>query len=285
MRLIALILCLLLPAFAQAQSLREITLPDGRFYLFARPAGQGAVPLIVALHGGGGNPEQFERVSHIAEKALAAGFAVALPAGTPGRMGRLRTWNAGYCCATAQRQAVDDVAFLDAVIADAQGRGASGPVFLTGMSNGAMMAQTYAARRSGRVAGVASVSGTMDAAHLNLSAPVPLLHIHGTADPMVPFGGGPGDSSLTQTDFSPVEAVLQRFRAPFGPLVAETTASDPAQDGVSLQTTVWRGDGQPRVTLIKVIGGGHEWPGGRRSEIADLDAGDAAIAFFRAQMR
>lgn len=285
MRLIALILCLLLPTFAQAQNLRDVALPDGRFFLFARPAGQAEVPLIVALHGGGGNPEQFDRVSRIAEKALAAGFAVALPAGTPGRMGRLRTWNAGYCCAAAQRQGVDDVAFLDTVIASARQAGATGPVFLTGMSNGAMMAQTYAAQRAGRVAGLASVSGTMDAAHQRVSGPVPLLHIHGTADPMVPFGGGPGDSSLTQTNFAPVDLVLQAFRAPFGPLVAQTTASDPAPDGVSLQTTTWSRDGQPRVTLIKIIGGGHEWPGGRRSNIADLDAGDAAIAFFRAQMR
>lgn len=285
MRLIALILCLFLPAIVQAQSLHEIPLPDGRFYLFARPAGQGAVPLIVALHGGGGNPDQFERVSRLAEKALAAGFAVALPAGTAGRMGRLRTWNAGYCCATAQQRGVDDVAFLDAVIASAGQAGATGPLFLTGMSNGAMMAQTYAARRAGRVAGVASVSGTMDVAHQVVAGPVPLLHIHGTADPMVPFAGGPGDSSLTQTDFAPVGAVLQAFRAPFGPLVAQTMPSDPAKDGVSLETTVWSRDGKPRVVLIRVIGGGHEWPGGRRSKIADLDAGDAAIAFFRARMR
>ncbi len=283
MRLIALILCLFLPSLAQGQSLREITLPDGRFYLFARPAGQAEVPLVVALHGGGGNPEQFERASQIAEKALAAGFAIALPAGTPGRMARLRTWNAGYCCAAAQRQGVDDVAFLDAVIASAAQAGASGPVFLTGMSNGAMMAQTYAARRAGRVAGVASVSGTMDTRRLRVGAPVPLLHIHGTADPMVPYAGGQGDSSLTRADFSSVAEVMADFRAPFGAM-GESRKSWTA-GGYDFVRTAWSTGGQEKVVLITVEGGDHEWPGGRRADDQALDASDMAIAFFKAQMR
>ncbi|MBL4927467.1 alpha/beta hydrolase family esterase [Fuscibacter oryzae] len=283
MRLTVLLLLLWLPVSAHAQPLQEVTLPDGRYYLFARPDGDAAVPLIVALHGGGGNPAQFDRVSYIAQSAVAAGFAVALPAGTGGRAGKLKTWNAGYCCAAAQRERVDDIAFLDAVIADAQEHGASGPVFLTGMSNGAMMAQTYAARRANRVAGVASVSGTMDAGHLRVGGPVPLLHIHGTADPMVPFGGGPGDSSLTQTDFSPVEAVLADFRAPFGAM--EMGHKSWTADGYDFLRTAWSKGGHEEVVLIAIEGGDHEWPGGRRAEDQALDASDTVIAFFKAQMR
>lgn len=283
MHLIALILFLLLPLAAQAQSLAEISLPDGRFYLFARPKGHGAVPLIVALHGGGGNPDQFNRASDIAQKALASGFAVALPAGTPGRGGLLRTWNAGYCCAVAQRQGVDDIAFLDAVIADAQGRGGSGPVFLTGMSNGAMMAQTYAARRARSVAGVASVSGTMDAGHLRVAGPVPLLHIHGSADRMVPLAGGPGDSSLTQTDFASVDSVLADFRASFGAM--DSARKSWTAGGYTFRRTAWGKAGHENVVLIVIEGGDHEWPGGRRAEDQALDASDMAIAFFKAQMR
>ena len=283
MRLFSLVLLVLFPLCAPAQSLQEVTLVGDRSYLFARPEGDGAVPLIVALHGGGGNPDQFNRVSRIAEKALAAGFAIALPAGTGGRAGRLKTWNAGYCCAAAQREGVDDIAFLDAVIADAKGRGGTGPVFLTGMSNGAMMAQTYAAQRAGRVAGVASVSGTMDAAHLRVAGPVPMMHIHGTADPMVPFAGGQGESSLTRTDFASVEDVLADFRAPFGAM--DTGRKSWMAGGYGFERTAWSKGGHEEVVLIVIKGGDHEWPGGRRAEDQALDASDTVIAFFKAQMR
>lgn len=274
-------LALPLPALA---GLREVQLADGRWYLFDRPAGTAPVPLILALHGGGGNPRQFARDSGLATRAVAAGFAIAFPAGTGGRAGRLLSWNAGYCCARAQAEGVDDAGFLDRVAADAGRRfGAGGPLFLTGMSNGAMMAQTYAALRGARVAGVASVSGTMDAARLAPAAAVPLLHIHGTADRMVPFAGGVGQSSLTRTDFAAAATVLQAFRAPFGAMT-EVTATRSA-GGFTFTQTEWRKGGRARVVLIAIGGGRHEWPGGRRAEDQALQASDEIIAFFAAQLR
>lgn len=282
MRVLILLILMLLPAGAMAD-LREVRLADGRFYLFDRPAGQAAVPLIVALHGGGGNPAQFARSSGLAQAAVRAGFAIAFPAGSARRQERMLAWNAGYCCGWAAETGVDDLGFLDRVVADAGQRfGASGPVFLTGMSNGAMMAQTWAARRAGRVAGLATVSGTMDAGRLRVMAPVPFLHIHGTADRMVPFAGGVGDSSLTRTDFAPVAAVLADFRRPFGPM-ADSTGSRTA-GGFTFRRTVWAKGGRARVVLIAVEGGGHEWPGGARAEDQALDATDEVIAFFRAQL-
>lgn len=283
MRLVILLLLLILPAGAMAE-LREVRLADGRFYLFDRPAGQGPVPLIVALHGGGGNPAQFARSSGLAQAAVRAGFAIALPAGSARRQERMLAWNAGSCCGWAAQAGVDDLGFLDRVVADAGQRfGATGPLFLTGMSNGAMMAQSWAARRAAQVAGVATVSGTMDAAHLGVGAPVAFLHIHGTADRMVPFAGGPGDSSLTRTDFAPVAAVLAGFRRPFGAMTEVTTET--SAGGYRFRRTVWSKRGRARVVLIAVEGGAHEWPGGRRAEAQAMSATEEIIAFFRAQLR
>jgi len=175
--------------------------------------------MIVALHGGKGSPRQFARSSGLAAPALRAGYAVVWPAGT-GR-GPLLTWNGVCCCGYAARQGVDDLAFLDAVIADATGLDAA-RVFLTGMSNGSLMAEAYAARRPAAVRAVAGVAGTLDLARLPPKGRVPLLLIHGTADDHVPYRGGTGREGFTDTDFTPVASVTAAFRKVAEPGLAAT---------------------------------------------------------------
>jgi len=269
-------------AKAPAKALTTATLGDGRTYLIALPDGVIAPPLIVALHGGGGSPQQFARNSGLTEPALAAGYAIAYPAGTSRRGFGLRVWNAGYCCGYAPAAGVDDVGFLDRVIADAGRRFGvdTGRVYMTGMSNGAIMTQLYAARRPGRLRAIASVSGTLDAAHDRPDAPVPILHIHGTADDHVPYAGGQGESSLTRTDFTSVADDIAAFLRPFG---GHLTRTDERRGG-HVERTIWRdGKGTPEVELVTIDGGGHVWPGGNRTKARDeqdVSATDEAIRFF-----
>jgi polyhydroxybutyrate depolymerase len=121
MRTLVLVLLLVLPTLARADTLSRVEMADGRFYLIALPDGVPNPPLILALHGGGGSPAQFARTSRLTAPALAAGFAIAYPAGTS-RGGPLLTWNGLYCCGSAQGSGVDDTAFLAAVIDDAARR-------------------------------------------------------------------------------------------------------------------------------------------------------------------
>ncbi|EEW25973.1 alpha/beta hydrolase family esterase [Rhodobacter ferrooxidans] len=287
MRIVLSIFLLLFALPAAAQRLAEVTLDDGRFYQIAVPEAVANPPLIIALHGGGGSPRQYARDAGLTAKALAAGYAVAYPAGSA-RFGNLRTWNVGYCCAYAAAARIDDIGFLDRVIADAASRYGINPrrVYLTGMSNGAMMAQTYAAKRPDAVRAVASVAGTMDVAHIRPQGPVPLLHIHGSADSHVPFAGGFGPDSKVETIFAAVDDVLAAFRrAQAGRLLAATDTIDPAPDGMSVSRTQWRDrNGVAQVVLLKVIGGGHHWPGGKRSDrrgaTQDIDAATEALRFF-----
>ncbi len=207
----ALILTALMAWPARAE-MQRVDLGE-RFYLIDLPDQPQGAPLILALHGGGGTPAQFARSSGLGAGATAQGFAVVFPSGS-GRGGeRLLTWNGGYCCGYAARQGVDDVAFLKEVIDDAAARFGldGGRVFLTGMSNGAILAETFAARQPDRVAAVAGVAGTMDTATTRPRGAVPLLVIHGTADAMVPYGGGRGEDSLTQTGFASVDSVVAAF--------------------------------------------------------------------------
>ncbi len=276
--LIVLCLVMALPAMAETVRLQD------RYYEIFLPSDPANAPLILVLHGGGGSPERTARVTGLTRAAVRAGYAVAYPAGT-GR--RLLTWNAGYCCAEAARRKVDDLGFLVRVIADAQGRfGLGRGVYVTGMSNGAMMAETFAATHPTSVRAVAGVSGTLDTRSIRVAGPVPALIIHGTADTMVPYDGGRGDTSLTRTDFASVGSVVEAFLAPWGTGLRQSTRriDRQADDTVVLVTDHAR-DARVVLRLITVEGGGHNWPGGLtpRRDMAmtmEIDANTEILRFF-----
>ncbi len=139
MRVFALLIAIL---FFQPLAAETVRLGD-RWYRIELPANPDGAPLILALHGGGGDPDQFASASGLARLATRAGFAVAFPAGSGRRGDRLLTWNGGYCCGAAARRDIDDLGFLKRVISDAADRfGVDGSgVYLTGMSNGAIMSE------------------------------------------------------------------------------------------------------------------------------------------------
>lgn len=283
MRLIAFLtaLCLALPAMAET-----IRLGD-RWYEIVLPRAPKGAPLILALHGGGGDPDQFAAASGLGAAATAAGYAVAFPAGSGRRGDRLLTWNGGYCCGYAQRARVDDIGFLKAVIRDARDRfGLSDRVFVTGMSNGSILSETFAAQNPGLVRAVAGVAGTMDTRHVRVTGPVPLLIIHGTADTMVPYDGGQGDTSLTRTDFASVASVVSAFLAPWGAGLSETSREiNRKPDGTTVIVTDYRKGDRPVLRLMTVEGGAHHWPGGRKARLTEgktqeIDANTQILRFF-----
>jgi len=275
-------LVLLLALASTPVAAETIRLGD-RSYRIDLPANPQGAPIIIGLHGGGGSADQFARSSGLSRPANRQGYAVIYPEGT----GRAATWNGGYCCGSAQRNRVDDMAFLDAVIADATRRFGLNPerLYLTGMSNGAIMAETYAARHPGRVHAVAGVAGTMDTGRIRVKGPVPLLHIHGTADAMVPYAGGQGDSSLTRTNFASVASVEAAFLAPFPMLARTEHVIDPAADGMRvIERNYADGRGRVQVRIQTIEGGGHAWPGSRRAArqgaTQDISATTEVLRFF-----
>jgi polyhydroxybutyrate depolymerase len=277
LRLTLLLLGLAAPSFAAPQ---EVNLGDRRYLIDLPDHPSGA--MILALHGGGGNPSQFAQASGFSEPALAAGYAVIYPAGS-GRT-RLLTWNAGYCCAYAQRHHVDDIEFLDQVIADASTRFGLNKdrVYLTGMSNGSMMAETYAVQRADRVKAVAGVSGTIDLATTPAAA-VPLLHIHGTADTHVPYLGGQGEDSLVDTRFTATPDEIAAFVQVFGALQKTETLINPTDDGMQVIQADYRDAKGVQVRLMTIEGGAHAWPGGtsrRKVSTTDISANTEVLQFF-----
>ena len=281
--IVTFLVLLAMPVWADSQT---VTLGQ-RSYTVDLPVGVAHAPIILALHGGGGNPAQFARNSSLTGPATAKGYAVIYPAGS-GRLAKMLTWNGGYCCAYAAKAGIDDVAFLDSVVADAAARFGvdASRVYVTGMSNGGLMAETYGAARAGSLRAVASVSGSLDVDHHRITGPVPILVIHGMADDHVPFAGGIGPEGKVPTNWASVDQVIGAFVKAAGvPLLKTTSIIDPAPDDTRVLATDYSdASGKVMVRLLAIEGGGHVWPGGKRAGrdggTADLDATTEVLRFF-----
>ncbi len=232
------------------------------FHLYRPPGLPDAAPLVVMLHGGFGNGAQAERSYNWDAEADNGHFLVAYPDGLN------RAWNAGTCCGQPQRDNVDDVGFITAMV-DAIGREIPidrARVYATGMSNGAMMALRLGCQTD-TFAGIAPVAGTL-LTDCSEARPTAVLQIHGTADERVPYTGGPGKAFAIngnpRVDGPSVESVNATWRSidACEPPTLTTTGSVTTQ-------TAWCPGGRA-VQLISVAGAGHQWPGGQPSPLAEL---------------
>ena len=158
------------------------------------PQKQGKSALVINLHGGGSHGRSQEEFSNMDKTADKYGFYVVYPNGTGKLHDRLLTWNAGDCCGYAQEHEIDDVGFIakvmDAVIKqfpiDSQ------RVYVTGMSNGAMMAYYLAENLPERIAAIAPVAGGRMPDASKPLKPMPIMHFHSINDPRALYQGGLG---------------------------------------------------------------------------------------------
>ncbi len=244
---------------ASGDQISTITV-DGRareyiLHVPARHGGTAQLPLVIVLHGATQPAANAERMTGMSALADKENFIAVYPEGT----GKLPTWNAGNCCGYAQRENVDDVAFLRALIAklETEYRIDRKRIYVTGISNGAMMSYRAACEMADVVAAVAPVEGAQNLA-CKPAAPVSVIVFHGTADRLVPYNGGstPYQIGPHRNDSS----------------VAETVAFWVKQDGCSptpkheesnevhIDTYSSCKDGTG-VSLYAIQGGRHMWPG------------------------
>ena len=234
------------------------------YILHVPPAydGKQAMPLVLLLHGAGGNAEKMITATGMSDKADEAGFIVVYPNGT-GLLNDqlLLTWNCGFCCGYALDNNIDDVGFIRSLIEKLQDElnVDKARIFITGMSNGAMMTYRLGCELSDIVAAIAPVSGSLGDFTVSSSSPVSVIIFHGTADPIVPYEGGLSSiAPLTPGRVDkPVSYAVNFWVTHDGCSTAYTRVTN----GILIKDTYSGGQGGSEVILNTITGGGHVWPG------------------------
>jgi polyhydroxybutyrate depolymerase len=246
-----------------------------RSYILHAPPLSGSIgqrPLLIALHGWLGTGAGLARMTDLSDAAARRGVAVAYPDG------RWWAWGVGPSDPGWSR----DTAFLQAVVRDVSARIQVDPgrVYAVGFSNGGFMAQALACLGEVKLAGVAVVASNLfetAASACHEPASVPYLLIHGTSDPVVPFGGG----STAKGEMLSIPETMRFWAAAngcAGPFARHAIVSaDPGVAVIRDAATGCKGGGAAEAYLLE--GGGHDWPGrgtgfpaflvGRASEAVD----------------
>lgn len=145
----------------------------------------GPLPLLVAVHGGGGRDYAFPQADRFEQLAQEEGFLVVYPLSHP------LDDNEGEWQLNTDADASHDIDFVEALIdhMDAEHGVDAARVYATGYSLGSMFTYELACHASDRFAAIASFAGTMPVAPTSCprDEPVALMHIHGEQDEIIPY--------------------------------------------------------------------------------------------------
>jgi polyhydroxybutyrate depolymerase len=274
-----------------------------RFYAVHLPTGYDATkptPTVLNFHGYSSNEVEQAVVSKMTREADTQGFIAVYPRGLNypevtftqpdgGPSDDTRSWNAGGCCGPSQIFGVDDVGFVDALLADLSAKACldARRIFATGLSNGGFFSYRLACERSGLIAAIAPVAGMEAAPSCNPSRPVPVLHFHGTADKVISYDGG---TIPFGGPYPPAPESVARW-APRNGCTGPVTVTY-QQGDTTCHTHTGCTPESAQATLCTVTGGGHTWPSGFYPPgedygytTLDIDATRYSWQFFQARPR
>lgn len=263
------------------------------------------LPVVIVLHGGMENARVISKMTRMNELADSQCFLAVYPEGSGRLKSKFLTWNAVGCCGYALKEKIDDVKFIEQLIDSLHKRYETDKkrVFVTGFSNGAMLALRLACELSDKIAAVASVGGSMSGKECMPNSPVSVLLIHGTKDKHVPYNGGKGKwarfgypvnemsvsyalefwkkaNSCTQ-QAEKIEAKDARISE------AKCGNADGKMPESKMEIESYAGKNGTEIRLISLLGARHTWPGGRQSllysdkEFRGLDASKECWQFFQ----
>lgn len=269
------------------------------------PPGKKLLPLVIALHGGGGTGKNMLKLTLGGLNRLAdrEGFVVIYPDGID------RHWNCGRNAQEtgyrSHRESIDDVGFISALIDTAIQKYDVDPkrVYVTGMSNGAIAAYRLAGELSAKIAAIAAVAGNIAknlVASYNPANPVSILVINNVNDPMVPYNGGDITGPFGFKKLGKVVSTAEtvRFWVKYNGCRPEPVITSLADQKKDVFTKIRRetytgGKNGTEVVLYAIEGGGHTWPGGlqylgeriigRTSRV--IDANEVIWEFFKSHSK
>lgn len=262
-------------------------------------------PLVFALHGRGSNGLGMILLSRRGFDDLADrdGFIMVYPDGIE------LNWNDGRMDEEANdrahRENIDDVGFISALIDHMTEVYNADPkrVYVTGISNGAIMSYRLACELSHRIVAIAPVDGSMSYVMFPFchpSRPISVLAINNQNDPLVPYEGGDINGKIRRIKLGKVLSVDESIGFWVGrnecktiPVVTEEPDRDPG-DGTRVHRREYTdGIEGTEVILYSIDGGGHTWPGGIQYLPAwiigktsrDIDANEVIWKFFKKHSR
>ena len=225
-----------------------------RQYLVRTPENAESMPVMFFLHGLGDNITRLDNEFNFTQVAADFGWMVVIPQALNEGYGSM--WNAGLTASTT-----NDSGFLMALLDSlaVQYPVNQDSIFFTGFSMGGFMSHRMAIEHGDRINAAAPVSGliTTYMANHTAIAPVRILDIHGTNDPVVGYDGG-SEYFGYQLGLS-VDNILNYWKNTNGcanePVI--DTLPDTQNDGLRFVQYVYPGTKELR--HIKVIGGNHTW--------------------------
>lgn len=254
-------------------------------------------PLLIALHGRNLTVKEFRGITHLDAVADRHGVILVYPEGYR------RSWNDGRGSTPAEREGVDDVAFIRTLIDYLVQTMGIDParVGVAGLSNGGVMCHRLGLELSDRIAGIAAVAGLLpeSLAGVMPDHAVSVLLIQGDRDAAMPISGGRarararpllflGGVRTTARPVLSLNATVARWCA-IDDCIQEIRG-DPLLASDKDPTHVERvrysgGRGGTEVECWTVHGGGHTWPGGPRlpglgRTSTRFDAGDEICRFL-----
>lgn len=281
----SLLLLLLCAGFsAQSQFMNDSLLIDGHYrsFHFQKPA-QTKSSLVFVLHGSGGSGMQ-TRAKKLETIAPAENILIVYPDGYK------RYWNEcrKSSPAVANVENIDENAFFGAMIDYFKKNYQINEkqVFTIGTSGGGHMAYKLALTMPEKFRAITALIANLPDTN-NFDCPekrvaIPVMIVNGTADKTNPYEGGEvilgqkmnlGFVRSTDRTFQYWSSLAGYKSQPRKQLLPDT---DPT-DGKTIEQYTFKERGKPEVTLLKVIGGKHDFPN-------DIDVYLEAWAFFKRQL-
>jgi polyhydroxybutyrate depolymerase len=231
-----------------SRSARTIESSGGtREYTIVIPASYRApAPLLIDLHGHGGNGNNAIRAHGFEPLAQQHGFVLVAPTGATQRDG-LHGWSTG--APTRDSGNVDDTAFVSDLIDEVTRLACidTSRVWVVGHSNGGGMATVLACELPNKIAAFASLAGAVYNTACSPGGAVPFIEVHGLADATVPYTG-----NATRA----IPDVLQD-RATLNGCTDRVDAPVPATKATR---STWTCPATSPLVHIALAGHGHSWP-------------------------
>lgn len=210
-------------------------------------------PLVLVLHGILGNGWVAKINSRMSERADQDCFFAVYP------NGNFTSWNAGNCCGPAAAGKVNDVEFAKTIIAEMKAKYAidDDRIYVTGISNGGMMAYRLACEMSDEIAAIAPIASCQVTSGCKPKSPVSVIAFNGTADGIIRYRGGTGWWLAVPVKCPPVNETIKYW------VEANECRPDPVrEEAKGLVKEIYAGGRDGTEVRLYTVSAGHVWPGG-----------------------